>query len=57
MSMTSASWERRRSVLSLDGRDRAIVIAESLARVVATIGITSVRWRSYLALKHRNWSS
>ena len=32
----------------LDGRHRAIVIAESLARVIAAIRITSVRWRSYL---------
>ena len=36
---------------SLDGRNRAIVIAESLARVIAAIRITSVRWRSYLPLK------
>ena len=33
---------------SLDGRNRAIVIAESLARVIAAIRIASVRWRSYL---------
>ena len=39
---------------SLDGRNRAIVIAESLARVIAAIRITSVGWRSYLLLKHRN---
>ena len=32
----------------LDGRNRAIVIAESLARVIAAIRIASVRWRSYL---------
>ena len=31
----------------LDGQHRAIVIAESLARVIAAIRITSVRWRSY----------
>ena len=30
---------------------KAIVIAESLARVVAAIRITSVRWWSYLPLK------
>ena len=36
---------------SLDGRNRAIVIAESPARVIAAIRITSVRWRSYLPLK------
>ena len=35
----------------LDGRNRAIVIAESLARVIAAIRITSVRWRSYLPPK------
>ena len=38
----------------LDGRNRAIVIAESLARVIVAIRITSVRWRSHLPLKHRN---
>ena len=32
----------------LDGRNRPIVIAESLARVIAAIRIASVRWRSYL---------
>ena len=32
---------------ALDGRNRAIVIAESLARVIAAIRIASVRWRSY----------
>ena len=31
----------------LDGRNRAIVLAESLARVIAAIRIASVRWRSY----------
>ena len=36
---------------SLDGRNRAIVIAESLARVLAAIRIASVRWRSYLENK------
>ena len=43
-------------MLSLDGRNRARVIAESLARIIAAIRITSVRWRSYLPLKHRIWS-
>ena len=33
---------------NLDGRNRAVVIAESLARVVVAIRIASVRWRSYL---------
>ena len=37
--------------MSLDGRNRAIVIAETLAIVIAAIQITSVRWRSYLPLK------
>ena len=36
---------------SLDGRNRAIVITESLARVTAAIRSTSVRWRSYLTPK------
>ena len=35
----------------LDGQNRAIVIAESLARVIAAIRIASVRWRSYLPPK------
>ena len=35
----------------LDGRNRARVIAESLARITAAIRITSVHWRSYLPLK------
>ena len=39
---------------SLDGRNRAIVIAESLARVIAAIRIASVRWPSYLPQKQRN---
>ena len=34
--------------------NRARVIAESLARVIAAIRIASVRWRSYLPRKHRN---
>ena len=33
---------------NLDGRSRAIVIAESLARVIAAIRIASVRWSSYI---------
>ena len=32
-------------IWSLDGRNRTIVIAESLASVIAAIRITSVRWR------------
>ena len=35
-------------IRSLDGRNHVIVIAESLARVIVTIRITSVHWRSYL---------
>ena len=35
----------------LDGRNRAIVIAESLARFIVAIRIASVRWRSYLPPK------
>ena len=38
---------------ALDGQNRAIVIAESLARVIAAIEITSVRWRSYLPPKRQ----
>ena len=38
----------------LDGRNRTIVIAESLARVIAAIRIASLRWWSYLRPKHRN---
>ena len=38
----------------LIGRHRAIVIAESLARVITAIRIASVRWRSYLPAKDRN---
>ena len=34
-------------IANLDGGNRVIVIAESLARVIAAIRITSVRWRSY----------
>ena len=36
------------SVQSLDGRNRARVIAEPPARIIAAIGIASVRWRPYL---------
>ena len=39
---------------TLDGRNRAIVIAESLARIIVAIRIASVRWRSHLPQKHRN---
>ena len=39
---------------NLDGRNRARVVAESLARVIAAIRITSVRWRSYFPLKTQN---
>ena len=35
------------------GRNCAIVIAESLARVIAAIRITNVCWGSYLSPKHR----
>ena len=41
--------------MRLDGQNRAIVIAESLERVCAAIRITSVRWRSYVALKTQNY--
>ena len=37
-------------MMILDGRNRAIVIWESLARVIVAIRIASVRWRSYLFL-------
>ena len=39
---------------NLDGRNRAIVIAESLARVIAAIRITSVRRQSYVPLETQN---
>ena len=39
------------SVLILDGRNHAIVIAESLAGVIAAIRIASIRWPSYLSPK------
>ena len=41
-------------LVALDGRNHARAIAESLARVIAAIRITSVRWRSYLPLKTQN---
>ena len=43
--------------MALDGRNREIVFAESLARVIAAIRITSVHWRSYLPPRDRNQSS
>ena len=49
--VTNSPWSL---VKVLDGRNRARVIAESLARVIAEIRITSVRWRSYLPLKTQN---
>ena len=42
------------SEYALDGRNRAIVIAELLARVIAAIRITSVRWWSYISLKNKS---
>ena len=44
-------------IVDLDGRNRDIVIAESLARVIAAIRIASVRWWSYLPREHRSQSS
>ena len=41
----------------IDGQNRARVIAESLARVITAIRITSVRLQSYLPQWHRNYSS
>ena len=38
----------------LDGRNRTIVLAELLARVIVAIRIVSVRWWSYLPQEHRN---
>ena len=38
----------RHLVVGLDGRNRAIVIAESLAGLIAAIRIAGVRGRSYL---------
>ena len=49
--------EKNQRATTLDGRNRAIVIAESLATVIAAIRIASVRWSSYLPRKHRIWSS
>ena len=40
------TFPRRRG--TLDGRNCAIVIAESLARVIVAIRIASVCWQSYL---------
>ena len=42
----------------LDGQNRAIVVAESIARVIAAIRITGIRLLSYLFPKHRHsiWS-
>ena len=43
------------SLQCLDGQNRAIVIAESLVRVIVAIRIASVYWQSYLLpKKHRN---
>ena len=63
-SMSAPSCELRRSpaksgkvgqsLANLDGRNRARVIAESLARVVTAIRINSARWRSNLPLKTQN---
>ena len=44
----------QKKLAPLDGRNRVRVIAESLARVIAVIRITSIRWRSYLPLKTQN---
>ena len=44
-------------VKTLNVRNRAIVIAELLARNIAAIRITSVRWRPFLPPKHRDGSS
>ena len=52
---TLGKWDSAEYTLhTLDGRNRAIVIAESLARVITAIRIASVRWPSYLPPKHRN---
>ena len=47
-------WILAEKSVALDGRNRARVIAESLARVIAAIRITSVHWRSYLPLETQN---
>ena len=39
------------SLCFLEGQNPAIDIAESLARVIAAIRMTSVRWQSYLIPK------
>ena len=39
------------SARMVNGRNRAIVVAESLARVIAAIRIASVCWWSYLPLQ------
>ena len=44
----SRCFRHFRGFHDLDERNRARVIAESLARVIAAIQITSVRWRSDL---------
>ena len=58
---TTSRLTRRKCSLSgfwsLDGRNHAMVIAESLARVIAAIRIVGVRWSLYLAPKHRIRSS
>ena len=41
----------KQSIANVDGRNCAIVIAEPLARVIAAVRITSVRWRSCLPPK------
>ena len=45
-SLVACGWS------GLDGRHRAIVLAESLARVVTAFRSIGVRWRSYLPLKN-----
>ena len=35
------------TIRTLDGQNRAVVIAETPARVIVAIRIASVRWRSY----------
>ena len=42
---------RREKDKCLDGRNRAIVTAESLARVISAIRVASVRWRSHISPK------
>ena len=50
--LSEFSGLRNSTLETLDGRNRAIVIAESLARVIAAIRIASVRWLSYLPPKN-----